>query len=222
MLFFFRVLQVQTQVQESLYFASRETACEAGAMDQTVALLTLAEGHFENELSKYDEVSAYVRGGKVTLSLLGSDVSDDYVKLQANYSMKIPVPFFSLDAISVTQSSESRKWTGDNAGDGTESEEEYVYVTETGTAYHKSRDCTSISLSIQSVDYSEVAAKVNSSGGKYYACSCASGVTSGTVYITSYGTKYHASMTCSALKRTVYVISISEVGSRTPCSKCAQ
>ena len=40
-LFFFRVLQVQTQVQEALVYASRQTAAQASIGDSSAALLRL-------------------------------------------------------------------------------------------------------------------------------------------------------------------------------------
>ena len=47
LLFFFRVLQIQTEVQEALNYASRKTACEAAAVSSQTGLLVSAEAYFE-------------------------------------------------------------------------------------------------------------------------------------------------------------------------------
>lgn len=46
LLFFFRVLQIQTEVQEALNYASRKTACEASAVSSQTGLLVSAEAYF--------------------------------------------------------------------------------------------------------------------------------------------------------------------------------
>lgn len=53
LLFFFRVLQIQTEVQEALNYASRKTACEASAVSSQTGLLVSAEAYFRKELGTY-------------------------------------------------------------------------------------------------------------------------------------------------------------------------
>ena len=112
-LFFFRVLQIQTQVQESLYYAGRKTACEAGAVSSETVLFATAEAYFRKELKQYDQPERYVKHGTVGISLLGSDFSGSYIDLQANYNVKLPIAFFSVKGISISQRCKTRKWTGD-------------------------------------------------------------------------------------------------------------
>lgn len=218
-LFFFRVLQVQTQVQEALIYASRKTACEASLAESPAVLRASAEAYFRNELGQYEIPQRYVNGGGLGISLLQSDFSDCYIELQADYQVKLPIRFFSVDGIRISQSSCSRKWTGD-ADDG--HQEDYVYVTETGTVYHRNRKCPYLDLSIRAVQYADLSGLRNRNEHKYYECSecvarnCAPAI----VYITDYGTCYHMSLTCSSLKRTVYMIPLSETGGKGPCSKC--
>ncbi len=99
-------------------------------------------------------------------------------------------------------------------------DEEYVYVTETGTVYHRDRECSYLRLSIRQVSYESLKDLRNSSGHKYYPCKDCGPVSGGTVYITRDGTSYHKSLDCSGLKRTVNCIPLSRVGARGPCSRC--
>lgn len=218
-LFFFRVLQIETQVQEALDYASRKSACEASITDSEPVLLASAKVYFLKGLKDYELPARYVTGGNVGISLSRSDLSDCYVDLQADYHIRLPVSFFTVKGIMISQSSKSRKWTGDK-DDG--QEEDYVYVTETGTVYHRDRMCSYLDLSIQTVNSSGLDGMRNKGGHKYYPCAecAAKNKVGSTVYITDYGTCYHTSLSCSGLKRTIYLIPLSEVGGRGPCSKC--
>lgn len=218
-LFFFRVLQVQTQVQEALDYAGRKTACVASSVSPEAGLFTSAEGYFRKELEQYPLTERFVKGGRNGVTLLQSDMKDNYVSLQASYYMKVPVSFFTVKGVMITQGSRSRKWTGDRT-DGTT--EDYVYVTEHGKVYHRDRKCHYLDLSIQTVNIAQIKGLRNKDGHKYYACSDCVVTNSGKkqVFITDYGTCYHDSLSCSGLKRTIYLIPISEVGGRGPCSKC--
>ena len=95
-----------------------------------------------------------------------------------------------------------------------------VYVTATGTVYHRDRNCTHIKLSIQEVGKDSVEKLRNRGGAKYYPCSCYKSHPSSSVYITRDGTRYHSSVSCSSLKRTVKKVTLSDAGQLKPCSKC--
>lgn len=220
-LFFFRVLQVQTQVQEALFYSSRKTACEASAISEDAALMVSAEAFFRKELTRYELPDQYIYGGKHAVTLAKSDFSGSYVSLQANYYMKLPITFFAVKGISIQQQSKSHKWIGDRENTD---EQDYVYVTEHGTVYHRSRSCRYLDLSIHTAAFDQITAMRNKNDHKYYACpECVSENTqTGLVYLTDYGTRYHASLSCSGLKRTIYLISIDKVGEKGPCGKCGE
>ncbi|WP_408069773.1 hypothetical protein [Butyrivibrio sp. JL13D10] len=99
--------------------------------------------------------------------------------------------------------------------------DELVYITEHGTAYHKSLDCSHLKLSVKSVLKSEVSSKRNKDRGKYYPCEYCGKRAATTVYITNYGNKYHSDRNCSGIKRTIKTVRISEAAGRSPCSECA-
>lgn len=219
-LFFFRILQIQTGVQQALTVAGRKTACTASVVDSHAALLIFAEVCMAKETASCSYVDRYVAGGRAGISLLRSDFSGDYVDIRADYFIKLPFNFLGLSGITVSQSSRSRKWTGDRDRGG--AAEDYVYVTENGSVYHRNRGCSYLDLSIRAISGGQVNDSRNENGNKYYACSrcAANNFESNAVYITDYGTVYHKSLSCSGLKRTVYMVLLSEVGGKGACSKC--
>lgn len=220
-LFFFRVLQVQTQVQEALTYASRHTAAQAALSDNTATLLGSAEMYFRKEIRQYAEYQKYVADQSGGVSLLLSDLKGPEITLRADYFVKLPIMFFKVKGVRITQYSTSRKWTGDHAE---WLEADYVYVTEHGTVYHCSRNCSYLDLSIREADYAGISQLRNKNEHKYNGCSqcVAKNKTFKRVYITDYGSCYHTELACSGLKRTVYLILKSDAGNKGPCSKCAR
>lgn len=218
-LFFFRVLQVQTQVQEALVYASRKTATQASATNSTPILFAAAEIYFSKEVQQYKEYRQYVGDSLGGVSLLLSDMDGPEITIRADYFIKLPIPFFKVKGMRVTQTSTSRKWTGDRE---LWSDEDYVYVTEHGTVYHCNRNCRYLDLSIRMVEYAQIGTLRNKNEHKYNDCNqcVAKNKAYQQVYITDYGEVYHATLSCSGLKRTVYMVSKSEVGNKGPCSKC--
>lgn len=221
-LFFFRVMQVQMAVDESLVYAGRMTAVEYSAVDKgkdAIGLIS-AEAYFRKELKQYPLVHQFVKGGTPGISLINSKFDNDYVELCAEYKMKIPVGLLPVKDVALVQRTFQRKWTGKTI-DGEEFDP-YVYVAETGSVYHTSANCHYIDLSIKSVEYRNIAGLRNLSGHKYSACSCAAAIKNpgAVVFITNYGTCYHSSLGCSGLKRTVKMVHKSEVNGMPECSKC--
>lgn len=218
-LFFFRVLQVQTQVQEALVYASRKTAAQAGTITSSPALLAVAEGHFRKEVQQHKEYQRYISKNTGGVSLLLSELDGPQITIRADYYIKMPIAFFRRNGLHITQSSTSRKWTGDR---DLWTETDYVYVTEHGSVYHCSRSCNYLDLSIRSVEYAKIGTLRNKNEHKYYGCEqcVAKNKAPQSVFVTDYGTAYHSRLSCSGLKRTVYLIPIEEVGAKKPCSKC--
>ncbi len=98
--------------------------------------------------------------------------------------------------------------------------EELVYITESGTVYHRSLDCSHLKIRIRQVSKSEVKNMRNADRAKYYPCEYCGAGKGSKVYITNYGNRYHSNINCSGLKRTIRTVPISEVGGRGPCSEC--
>lgn len=114
----------------------------------------------------------------------------------------------------------TRAWTGYDNEAAQPDEEDKVYVTEYGEVYHYSKSCAYLKLSIRAVDLDYIEKLRNADGSCYYACEECGRKCTSTVFVTSYGNRYHATLQCSGLKRTIQEIPLSQVGSRTACKKC--
>lgn len=96
------------------------------------------------------------------------------------------------------------------------------YVTENGLVYHKDYHCSYLDLSIRMTHMGTVSDLRNESGGRYYPCEHCMKGNAGTIYITNFGDRYHSSLSCSGLKRTIYAIPVSEAAGKGACSKCGR
>lgn len=98
--------------------------------------------------------------------------------------------------------------------------EPYVYITENGTVYHTTRSCSHLTLSIETVLRSNLETMRNADGGRYYACERCGGGDGMNVYVTGEGNRFHGSISCSGLRRSVRAVPFSEVGVLPACSRC--
>ncbi len=215
----FPLLLVQVQVNNGLQYAARLLAVSyTDAEDEENGWgLLVGEALFETYLTEHGCYEAVLSGGVAGISFGNSDVSGDTVLLTAEYDVSLPISFWGFQSLPVVQSVQMKKWTGaDSSGDT--SDGSYVYITPSGSAYHLSAECSYLKLSIKSVSVSTLDTLRNKSGGIYYPCSCYSG--GSVAYITDYGTQYHSDLDCSGLKRTIYKVSIENVGDRHACAKC--
>lgn len=162
----------------------------------------------------------------------GSCLKDDKscVVVKAAYRVKVPFVPSVLPEIEFCQSAVCRMFCGDRAyvpidREGEEESEEAVYfVTPNGTVYHRSRNCSYLTITLLTTDCGGIANMRNSSGGKYYPCErCAKGVElSGQLYYTRSGSSYHMRENCSSLTRTIMEVSEEAVAGLPPCSRCGQ
>ena len=163
-------------------------------------------------------------GGEDGISFIQSKVmadKEDLIDLVAYYKVSPLIRFPGFQEFYMVNRCRMRAWTGyDNTKNASqESKEELVYITETGTVYHKSRNCTHLSLSIRTVRGSEISFLHNQSGEIYRCCELCGKKEDG-FFITNQGNRYHSSIRCSGLKRTISVIPISKIGNRTLCTRC--
>lgn len=158
-----------------------------------------------------------------TLDILNG--GDDIIDLVDRYRIDVPFDIlgtydpYTVDRVRI------RAFTGyDNLKAGhsaTGDPEEMVFVTETGSVYHRSLGCSHLNLNIRSVPFGELKKERANDGSKYYACEhCARNRGDPAVaYITDDGNRYHTTLGCPDLKRTLREVPLSDVSLR-PCSEC--
>lgn len=155
-----------------------------------------------------------------------SQQDDGIISLTETYRIKPYLLWQDFGQLVVVQNYYGYAWIGydiDRDENSEEDLEDHVYIAETGTVYHLTMECSHLKLSVTSVDGSTVASLRNDSGGKYYPCERCPDEDNGTLFITSFGTRYHADVNCSGLKRTVSILALKEAvqqGYR-GCSRCS-
>lgn len=200
-------------VEAQIYEAAAETAeymSELAYMDggnDAIAYL-----RFPKYVDDTDRVNQYVKQGVHGITFSGSTMNTDscYVQLRVAYDMKyMGARSFEIKKRAYTGADWQKKGAEENTA------EKYVYVTDNQEVYHLTRQCSYLSLQIQPCSL-EMA-----KNGGYDACAfCGTEKTGTNVYITSEGERYHSSIKCSGLKRTIYRKKKSEVQGLGPCSRC--
>ncbi|MCP1102445.1 hypothetical protein M2454_000947 [Aequitasia blattaphilus] len=143
--------------------------------------------------------------------------------LVVEYELKAPFPLFPIAGVYQKEEVKIKAWTGYlNSFDGGDSKE-MVYITETGVVYHRNFQCTHLKLSIKMVPEPGINELRNMEGGKYHLCILCKGKGTGnSVYVTDYGDKYHYTIGCTGLKRTIYTVPLSEAVGKGACQRCSK
>lgn len=228
-IYFFLILSVHTVVEESLF--------ETGEFFSQYGIITeikepILHGEFQKNLSLNSIHTSCIKGGRfgILLSCDYAGAENEEVTLTANYHVKIPVLFFNIKALPVKQILKARLFIGQDMRNGAgstgensnEDDDSFVYITENGTVYHKSKNCSHLRLAIKSISYEAVEQARNIGGGKYKCCErCGKKQgEQGVVFITLDGTRYHTSLQCSGLKRTIQKVRLKEVKDWGCCKRC--
>lgn len=146
--------------------------------------------------------------------------SQGEVELHMSYQMTVMNPFFGPKKTRITESIYKKAFTGYEPtafelGNG------YAYVTQYGSVYHTSIQCSHIMLKI--TESSDIQDYVNGKT-KYKACSkCAKNCVGNEkqLFVAKEGDCYHTSLSCSGLTRMIQKVTIWEVEGMRECSRCA-
>lgn len=242
-MFFFQVLMMEMHVEQALQYTSRTMAVYAGldlvpsedASEEAGALRSaltksgtklvstqVAKSMVASRLEERGAQTWRIENGVSGIHYAQSSLDGDYIDLIVSYKMKEPFSYFpQIGTIRIQQRARARKWTGDHGVTQAAPDEEIVYITPTGTVYHRSKTCPYLDRVIRTVSAGAIEGRRNKSGAKYYACKkCAKSGATGMLYITDYGTRFHTKKTCSELNRDIMEIPLSQVAERKACSKC--
>lgn len=151
---------------------------------------------------------------------------ESMINLKETYVLTPIISFFPGLSVTVKDELLIHPFTGyllSSGGSNEREKEEYVYVTKSGTKYHTDADCSHISIKPVTIEASSLSKARNSDGAKYHKCDLCHPLKKGILFITSDGDCYHCDADCSALKRTVKMITLKEAlaNGYTPCSKCS-
>lgn len=173
---------------------------------------------------------AGVSGGALAepVTLTGSEIDarSGRIRLSARFSVRTLLSVMGMPASGLQSACAGHTWTGYQTGSGetgseADLDDTIVFITDYGSVYHRSRECTYLKPSVHRVPSSSLHSLRNSSGAIYYACPFCGAAAGGSVYVTGYGNRYHSSASCGAIERNVQEVRLSAVkGRMPPCSKC--
>nr|MBQ8253089.1 pilus assembly protein [Lachnospiraceae bacterium] len=172
-----------------------------------------------------------LRNGAVTAHMFSDTISGregDCIRMDLLYPVALSIGGFRYRQVLIRQKGLVHIFNGydDSGGDRIGETEEFVYITEYGRVYHRKRTCQGLNISVKEVAGHSVFSQRNADRKIYRGCNvCGEGyskkdIQSRTLYITDYGIRYHVSLNCPDLSRTLQVVKISRVGGRTPCKLC--
>lgn len=215
------VMAVRTSIRNGMQYAGKKAA------EQAYTNKILMPGNLERDIVEAVGTErlerSIVKGGSGGIHCEQSRMSarTGILDLHVSYQVFLPIPAFHSAAVPMEESCRMKGWSGYERTGFHETDEDTVYITENGMVYHRDYHCTYLDLSIRVVSGKEVEELRNKSDGKYYPCEhCGGKGPVGEVYITDYGDRYHSSVNCSGLKRTIYAVPLSEAVGKGACSKC--
>lgn len=221
------IMRLHGNLEFALWGTGNEAALYGSVLEDETVSSVLSVLYLKNQIvealgSEYLEQSPLmdgVSGLQVWTNLLQDE--KDILDVTVSYSVAPLSGFIGFPAFQMKNCYYAHLWNGYEIPENAEAGE-IVYVAETGTVYHKNRNCTHLLLSIQQVNSDGIKERRNQWGRAYGPCErCACGTMPDRVYITSEGECYHYSDGCSGLKRTVHAVTLAEtLGKYRSCSRC--
>lgn len=164
-------------------------------------------------------------GRELSMLAYGQEGGEVDIRLVTVSPVKPMFGIAAFRASSITNGCVMHKWIGydlsqENGAPG-EEREELAYITKSGSAYHRERECIYLNPSVKLVGREQAENMTNRDGGKYSACESCGG-SSATVYVTESGTRFHSTVSCSGIKRSIDCVTLKEAveAGRHACPKC--
>ena len=178
------------------------------------------------ELIGEDRIArSIIRGGSSGISCWKSYVSPftGDMEVTVEYDIRLPVPMFGSPGAEQKETFTISAWTAAAAAAGKPGKTPGSSMSRTtGRSITKIRIVHTLSfpsVSFRRTDWTPCAMY---GGSRYHACDkCVFGQAMTGVYVTEDGTKYHNSLSCSGLKRTVHAVEKSELAGLGGCSRCS-
>lgn len=218
------VYRVQAQVKTSLHETAMELGMYAYAAkvgeDPPMGIVTSAV------CAAYGQNRIPDLGRYVAVSTAGSLYQDHQVWMRAQIMYRIPLSVIPLPPIRLYNESRVNSWVGAETGKHgygeTGDEDAMVYVSEYESVYHTSEACTHLDLTVHQADRQDMDALRNAYGGKYHVCEKCGNFPAkgGQVYYSEKGNSYHFQKNCAGLKRTVRLVSKSQLSGKHECERC--
>lgn len=223
LVYLLEIQSIRMSIRSAVQSAAK-TAAQDVVMLPAVNIIKLKSDIVNNIGSERVERSILAGGssgihcGKTYMSILTGEIH-----VTVEYTVKLPFPKFTRLTAKFKETMKVKGWNGYSKREGDSQEEQIVYITDNGFVYHEDYQCTYLQLSIRFVPASNLSGIRNEDGGRYHKCDkCVHGNTMAGVYVTNTGGKYHNSLNCSGLKRTVYAVKKSEVSMLGGCSRCSK
>lgn len=208
------------KVQQAAVNAGNEAAAYGDALAGISGVYML----FRREMKSIPTQQEGIVGGMSGVSLFGSyaDKEAGVIKMIISYRLKPPLMVIPGLSLKMRHCLYFTVWNGYHRGKTESGDSNCVqtyFIAENESVYHCSAQCSHLRLSISAVKKQDVADMRNSNGQRYTACSkCRDAHQCEMVYITTDGTKYHTSLSCSGLKRTIY--QVHDTGQLKSCERC--
>ncbi|MCR5672844.1 MAG: pilus assembly protein [Lachnospiraceae bacterium] len=163
----------------------------------------------------------FIDNGIDGIDMSESTLDGEYIKLCVTCDLVPLTDSFGILKIPLKRTVLAHVWCGYE--NGLFENEEYVYITDDSDVYHRDRDCSHIKLTIRRTGPDEVVNIRNNDGKRYRSCEiCHGSLSDDVLYVTPEGDRYHKSITCPGLKRTVRAVNINSVTDRRPCGRCGR
>ncbi len=211
--------------QAQIYYALSQTVqmyAQIQSVNEQKEMAQAAEIYttFYSFLGKDQIYRTCVKGGNHGI-VLSPESTEDHVKIQAGYYLTVPIPYFDQLGFYEQKTCTQRLFSGYVVHSGSEDKTDpVVYLSENASVYHTTMSCTHICIKIS--DASTIRGILVRGTHKPCKKCITAGERYSNIYLTAYGDSYHSTLSCSALKRTIRAVRLSETGGLRACSRCGK